>query len=148
VLSDYFPDIGVIMPAWPDEEGPTRVRVSSLLPGTYLRPDARPRPRVVYFSAQYFDDVVTGRKTSTLRFNDPAPLGLATFVFEFDDGPRTLSGEVTVIRAALMRQLMDEDDANDEAGTGEALLAAPQRHYPDLAPASQMGRASFRRLPA
>ena len=42
VLSDYFPDIGVIMPAWPDEEGPTRVRVSSLLPGTYLRPERRP----------------------------------------------------------------------------------------------------------
>jgi len=148
VLSDYFPDIGVIMPAWPDEEGPTRVRVSSLLPGTYLRPDARPRPRVVYFSAQYFDDVVTGRKTSTLRFNDPAPLGLATFVFEFDDGPRTLSGEVTVIRAALMRQLMDEDDANDEAGTGEALLAALRLHYPGLNPASQMEHVSFRCLPA
>ena len=148
VLSDYFPDIGVIMPAWPDEEGPTRVRVSSLLPGTYLRPDARPRPRVVYFSAQYFDDVVTGRKTSTLRFNDPAPLGLATFVFEFDDGPRTLSGEVTVIRAALMRQLMDEDDANDEAGTGEALLAALRLHYPGLNPASQMEHVSFRCLSA
>jgi len=44
VLSDYFPDIGVIMPTWLDEEGPTWVRVSSLLPGTFLRPDASPRP--------------------------------------------------------------------------------------------------------
>jgi cytidine deaminase len=148
VLSDYFPDIGVIMPAWPDEEGPTRVRVSSLLPGTYLRPEARPRPRVVYFSAQYFDDVAQGRKTSTLRFDDHAHLGLATFVFEFDDGPRTLSGEVTVIRPALMRQLMDEDDANDQAGTGEALLAALRLHYPGLTPASPMEHVSFRCLPA
>ena len=148
VLSDYFPDIGVIMPAWPGVEGPVRIRVSSLLPGTYLRPEARPRPRVVYFSARYFEDVLQGRKTSTLRFNDPAPLGPATFVFEFADGPRTLSGEVNAIRPALMRQLMDEDDANDEVGTGDDLLAALQLHYPGLTPASLMEHVSFRCLPA
>lgn len=148
VLSDYFPDIGVIMPAWPDEEGPTRVRVSSLLPGTYLRPEPRPRPRVVYFSARYIDDVAQGRKTSTIRFDDPAHLGPATLVFEFDDGPRTLNGEVTMIRPALMRQLMDEDDANDQAGTGEAQLAALTQHYPGLTPASQMEHVAFRCLPA
>jgi cytidine deaminase len=148
VLSDYFPDIGVIMPTWPNEQGPTRVRVSSLLPGTFLRPSAGPRPRVVYFSAQYFDAVEQGRRTSTLRFNDPTPLGLATLVFEFDDGPRTLSGEVTGVRPALMQQLMDEDDTTHGAGTGEALLAASQLHYPGLSPECQMEHVSFRCLPA
>ena len=53
-----------------------------------------------------------------------------------------------VIRPALMRQLMDEDDANDEAGTGEALLAALQLHYPNLTPASPSEHVSFRCLPA
>jgi len=90
---------------------------------------------------------VDRRKTSTLRFGDPAHVGPATFVFEFEDGPRTLSGEVTVIRPALMRELMDEDDANDQAGAGEALLAALRRHYPRLTPASQMEHVSFRCLP-
>jgi cytidine deaminase len=148
VLSDYFPDIGVIMPAWPGEEGPARVRVSSLLPGTFLRPEASPRPRVVYFNARFFDDVVEGRKTSTLRFNDPTPLGPATFVFEFDDGPRTLSGEVTEIRPSLMQQLMDEEDASDGAGTGDDLFAALQGFYVDLTPGSHMEHVSFRYLPA
>jgi cytidine deaminase len=147
ILSDYFPDIGVIMPGWPDEEGPAWIRVSTLLPGTYLRPEAHPRPRVLYFSAQYFDDVVKGRKTSAVRFNDPAPLGQATFVFDFAEGPRTLSGEVTGVRPASMRQLMDEDDANDGAGTGAALLATLQRRYPGITPASQMEHVSFRCLP-
>ena len=149
VLSDYFPDLGVIMPAWPDEEGPVRVRVSSLLPGAFLRPDASPRPRVVYFSARHFDDVVAGRKTSTLRFDDPTPFGLATFVFEFDAGPRTLSGEVTGVHPLLMQQLMDEEDATDGAGAGAALLATLRRdYYPGLTSASQMERVSFRHLPA
>jgi len=148
VLSDYFPDIGVIMPAWPGEEGPTWVRVSSLLPGTFLRPDASARPRVVYFNARFFDDVVAGRKTSTLRFNDPTPLGPVTFVFEFDDGPRTLSGEVTEIRPSMMQYLMDEEDASDGAGTGEDLLAALRGFYPDLTPESHMEHVSFGYLPA
>lgn len=69
-------------------------------------------------------------------------------MFEFDDGPRTLNGEVTMIRPALMRQLMDEDDANDQAGTGEAQLAALTQHYPGLTPASQMEHVAFRCLPA
>lgn len=137
------------MPAWPDEAGPTRVRVSSLLPGAFLRADASARPRVVSFSAQYFDDVVQGRKTSTLRFDDPTAIGAVTFVFEFDDGPRTLSGEVTGIRPASMRQLMEEDDdAIDGAGSGAALLAALRRHYPGLTSSSRMEKVSFRYLPA
>jgi cytidine deaminase len=148
VLSDYFPDIGVIMPAWPGEEGPTWVRVASLLPGTFLQPDASARPRVVYFNARFFDDVLEGRKTSTLRFNDPTPLGPATFVFEFDDGPRTLSGEVTEIRPSSMQCLMDEEDANDGAGTGEDLIAALRGFYMDLTPESHMEHVSFRYFPA
>ena len=53
-----------------------------------------------------------------------------------------------MIRPALMRQLMDEDDANDQAGTGEAQLAALTQHYPGLTPASQMEHVAFRCLPA
>ena len=148
VLSDYFPDIGVIMPAWLHQEGPTWVRVSSLLPGTFLRPGAGPRPRVLYFSARHFDDVLAGRMTSTLRFNEPTPLGLATFVFDFRDGPRTLRGEVMSIRAASMRQLMDHDDSTGRAGAGKDLLAASQLRYPGLTPQSQVENISFRCLPA
>ena len=143
-LTESFPDIGILMPTWPGEDGPTRVRVSSLLPGAAARPGLSSGPRVVHFAAQYFEDVLAGRKTSTLRFNDPTAIGPVTLLFEYDDGPRTLSGVVTGIRRASMRRLMDEHDCAEGQGAGDRLLVALRRHYPGLTPASQMEHVCFR----
>ncbi|NYE95479.1 cytidine deaminase [Psychromicrobium silvestre] len=142
-LIDYFPDIAVIMPSWPGEEGPTSIRISRLLPGTYRRPGRSSRPRVVYFSARYFDDVRLGRKTSTVRWNDPVELGPATLVFEFAETPRSIPGEVLGIRAVQMATLMAEADTAHGPGAGDQYLTALRQHYPDLNPEDQLEEVSF-----
>lgn len=90
VLIDLHPDVFVVVPA---AEGPQLVSVRDLLPHAYRQPDARP-PRIVRFNSRYYDEIVEGRKTETVRYQDPISEGPALFVFEDDDGYRRLSGIV------------------------------------------------------
>lgn len=143
VLRDYFPDIGVIMPAWKDSDGPQWTRLHELLPGEYRNPDASSRPRTVYFSGRYYDDVVAGRKASTVRFNDPISLGSATFVFESDAGPRSLAGEVSEIQRMTMQSLMELEERKRGSGAGLRYLAALKGHYPQLLPSDSMTKVFF-----
>lgn len=78
VMLDQHPDIGVLVPL---EDGIQSVSVRELLPFSYVQPDEDP-DRFVRFSRRYLDDIASGRKTSTIRYQDPIPLGETTFVFE------------------------------------------------------------------
>lgn len=130
VMLDQHPDICVLVP---DVEGIRSVAVRELLPYSFVHPDENP-DRFVRFSRRYLDDVLSGRKTSTIRYRDPVPLGQSTFVFE--DGEHL--GFVTMrgfIEALAPIRLSDLDPAYQEGLRG---------HYPDMPADPQLTEVRFR----
>jgi cytidine deaminase len=91
VLLDLHPDVLVAIPA---DGGPLVRPVRKLLPDAFLHPDSVAR-RIVRFNKRYYEPIVAGRKTSTIRYDDPIAPGPAIFYFEDDEACRTLSGTVT-----------------------------------------------------
>lgn len=131
VLLDLHPQALVLVPAAGDE--PESVPVRSLLPRSYRWPDA-PAPRVVRFAGRYRDAVLAGRKTATIRHEDPQGVGPTMFAFEdehadgFDPVPAVVD---SVVRKRVAE--IDDDDARDEdAGSVAALREGLRAHYPEL----------------
>jgi cytidine deaminase len=116
VLLDLHPDVLVAVPA---DGGPLLRPVRKFLPDTYFQPDSSAR-RIVRFNKRYYEAIVAGRKTSTIRCDDPIALGPAIFYFEDDDARRTLSGTVT----GSERYRLDKLTAAQAQGL--------QSHYPGL----------------
>jgi cytidine deaminase len=106
VLLDQHPDCSVIVPT---EKGLESVRVGQLLPYAFTRPEDVAE-RFMRFSGRYYDDVLAGRKTRTVRYRDPLPLGPTTFVFEDEQTPgfRVLEGVVESITPIHLSDLDGE----------------------------------------
>ena len=119
VLLDQHPDCVVIVPT---DEGPDGRPIRTLLPFAYHQPDAAAE-RFVRFNPAYYDDVAGGRKTMTVRYDDPVAVGPAWLVFEDDDGYRRLPGMVDSVEP----RRLDGRDPGDAA-----LRTSLLRHYPDL----------------
>lgn len=142
VLFDYFPDIHVIVKG---KGGLESIPVTDLLPLAY---DWRAHgddgiASTVYFDPRYLEDVRSGVKTSTVRYQDPVRLGLATFVFEGEDGEDVLTAEVNDVDEKLVEELSDEDAVLDGFTNRAQLLAALDRHYPGLAPDATVSIVHF-----
>lgn len=118
VLLDQHRDCCVLVLS---EMGIKSVPIAQLLPYSYIQPDEDPR-RFVRFNTRYYDDVVAGIKTRTVRYHGPVPLGPTTFVFE--DGEhlefKLLPGVVDASTRIRLSDL-DEDYQNGLRG-----------HYPDM----------------
>lgn len=82
------------MCSWPCRRrtGPRCGRCARCCP-TNVHPDTF-ATRVVRFHRRYFDAVSEGTKTSTVRWDDPIPLGPALFVFEDHPDNPVVTGEV------------------------------------------------------
>ncbi|MDO5645875.1 MAG: ASCH domain-containing protein [Dermabacter sp.] len=139
VLLDLHPDILVAVPT---PTGPQVRPIRKLLPDSYISPDAYAR-RVVRFNKRYYDDVAAGRKTVTVRYDDPIALGPALFVFEDDEEHRTLDGVVTHIErypldgltAAQTKLPSDADITEFKRGL--------QKHYPEMPDDAQVDVVTF-----
>ncbi|WP_297743111.1 hypothetical protein [uncultured Tessaracoccus sp.] len=118
VLLDQHPDIRVLVP---DGDAIRSVSVRHLLPYSYVQPDGDPR-RFVRFNRRYRDDVLSGRKTRTLRYQDLVPLGETTFVFE-DSEHRGFEAMQGVIDSVSQIRLSELD-----AGYQRSLRS----HYPEM----------------
>jgi cytidine deaminase len=128
VLLDQQPGCNVIVPT-PD--GPELVSIRHLLPFMYQVPNANPE-RFIRFNARYFDDVITGRKSATTRFDDPCAVGPAWLVFEFDDEYKRLRGVVDSIDSKRFDEISDAD-AQLEGGTvADDLKNGLRGHYPSI----------------
>jgi cytidine deaminase len=103
VLLDQQPECQVIVPSQSDET--IVVPVRWLLPFSYNHPDADPE-RLIRLDSRYYDNVASGAKTATTRFDDPCAPGTAWLVLEFDDEYRRLRGAVDSITTKRF-----EDDA-------------------------------------
>ena len=117
-LLDQHPDCTVLVPS---DGQILSVPVRQLLPYSYEFPDGGAE-RFVRFNGRYYEDIVAGRKTSTVRYLDPVPLGPTTFIFEDGDRPgfRTLPGMVESRTAIYLHDL----DPAHQAGL--------RTHYPAM----------------
>lgn len=127
-LLDLHPDILVAVPS---EDGPQLRPIRKLLADTYHFPDAAPR-RVVRFHKRYYEPIVSGEKTTTIRCDDPIALGPALFYFEDDDLHGPLSGTVTGIEHHRLDTLTAAQAGLAEGTTVEELKTGLLQHYPDL----------------
>lgn len=128
VLLDQHPDIFVALPS---EKGPLVRPVRKLLPDTYFYPDADGR-RLVRFNKRYHDSVMSGGKTTTIRWDEPISVGPATFVFEDHPDFAHVDGEILSVEPLLLHDL----DAEHAAGL--------QAHYPSMPEKAELLRATFR----
>lgn len=132
VLLDLHPQALVLVPGIGAE--PESVPVRSLLPGSYRWPDA-PAPRVFRFAGRYRDAVLAGRKTATIRFDDPQGAGPTTFAFE-DEHAEAFDAVPAVVTSVTRKRVaeIDDQDARDEdVGSVAALRDGLRGHYPGLA---------------
>lgn len=142
VLLDLHPHVLVLVPGAAGE--PEGVPVRSLLPRAYGWPD-RPAPRIVRFSGRYQRAVLDGRKTATIRSDDPQGIGPTTFVFEDEraDGFVTVPAEVTSVVRKRVRDVDDQDARDEDADSVEALRAGLREHYPQLTDDDEVEVARF-----
>jgi cytidine deaminase len=130
VLLDHHPDILVAVPA---EKGPAVRPVRKLLPDTYFYPDAQGR-RIFRFNKRYHDAVISGEKTTTIRWDEPVEAGTATFVFEDHPEFAHVEGEIIAVGQTRLKDL----DAEHARGL--------KAHYPSMPDDAELSRVSFRVL--
>jgi len=128
VLLDHHPDILVAVPA---ETGPVVRPVLKLLPDTYFYPDAQGH-RMFRFNKRYHDPVMSGEKTTTIRWDEPVAAGPATFVFEDHPEFAHVEGEIISVEQKRLQDL----DAEYAGGL--------KAHYPLMPEDAQLSRVSFR----
>lgn len=127
VLLDHHPDILVAVPS---QAGPVVRPIRKLLPDTYFYPDAHGR-RLVRFNKRYHEAVISGEKTTTIRWDDPISVGPATFVFEGHPEFARIEGEILSIEPLNLQDL----DAEHAAGL--------KTHYPSMPEDAELLRATF-----
>lgn len=127
-LFDLYPDVFVIVPT---SDGPDAVPVRDLLPSAYRQPDAHP-PRLVRFNSRYYDDIVAGAKTVTIRYQDPVSPGPALLVFEDEDGYRSINGVVDRVEARRLDHLTMDDARRENTDSPERLREGLRQHYPNI----------------
>ena len=142
VMLDLHPDILVAVPT---ETGPDVVPIRALLTSAYRHPDAAPA-RLVRFNRRYFDEIATGRKTSTVRFHDDVPVGPALFVFEDDPEHRTLDGDVVAVNRYRLDLITSEQARVDSTKALGELRAGLGQHYPGIPADAEIDVVDFRVL--
>lgn len=154
VFVDYHPAMRVIVPT---PEGLRSVLAADLMPlaqrwtaqdGTsgldeslYQDPEST-GPQVIRFNPRYLDEVRSGTKTKTTRFQDPAVLGPARLVFE-SDPEVVLLGEVTDVKHCLVDELTDGDARAEGLTAGAELGQGLKSHYPNLVGTDEVDVVTF-----
>ncbi|WP_159733384.1 hypothetical protein [Arthrobacter sp. 9V] len=128
VLLEHHPDILVAVPA---EKGPAVRPVRKLLLDTYFYPDAQGR-RIFRFNKRYHDAVISGEKTTTIRWDESVEAGPATFVFEDHPEFAHVEGEIISVGQTRLQDL----DAERARGL--------KAHYPSMPDDAELSRVSFR----
>lgn len=142
IMLDLHPDIFVAIPT---DAGPDVVPIRQLLASAYRHPDAV-TARLVRFNRRYFDDIVAGRKTSTVRYNDEVPVGPALFVFEDDPEHRTLDGAVLAVARHRLDLITPHEARVESAEALNDLRTGLGQHYPGIPADAEIDVVDFRIL--
>ncbi|MCO5994559.1 ASCH domain-containing protein [Actinoallomurus rhizosphaericola] len=155
IFVDYYPKMRVIVPT-PD--GLRSVLAADLMPlaqpwrteaGTthldeslYEDPETT-GPQIVRFHPRYLAAVRSGSKSRTTRFNDPATIGPARFLFE-SDPEVVLTGEVTDVKRCRLSEVTDEDAQAEGGQVAADLQEGLKAHYPDIELTDEVDVITFR----
>nr|WP_308129111.1 ASCH domain-containing protein [Actinoplanes polyasparticus] len=123
VLSDYHPDIDVIVPT---VYGPRAMPIADLLPHTY-RWQTQQLQRL-RFRAGHLPAVRDGSKRVTMRFQDPVVVGPALLVFE----SQSLPGRITSTVAKRLDDITDDEAREDGFTSAADVLPGLRDYYPEL----------------
>lgn len=130
VLLDLHPDVAVIVPQASGDLTAEPIRY--LLPHSYV-PSTRPEvSRIVYFNPRYYDSVVSGRKTITVRYGEPIQAGSAVFLFEDGENNRRLTAQIESVKSRRFDQLSLDDALQEDLPDADALRRLLRKHYPDI----------------
>jgi len=127
VMLDQHPDLLVAVPT---ESGPQMRPIAKLLPDTYFQPDAQSQ-RIFRFNKRYYDGVVSGVKTSSVRWDENVSVGPAIFYFE-DDERSPLRGQILAVNRYKLGDLTPERLRLSSEGTVEGYIDGLRQHYPDM----------------
>ncbi|GGL94559.1 hypothetical protein [Nakamurella endophytica] len=116
LILDRHPDCLVVVPT---ADGPAPRHVQLLLPNG-ARHAHLTGVRLLRFNSRYHDDIVRGRKTSSVRYQDPVSAGPVLVLFEDEDGYRRLDGVV------------DRVEEHRLTSGDHELVAALRQHYPTM----------------
>lgn len=92
----------------------------------------------------YEEVVRSGKKTQTIRVDDPFQPGPAELVFDQIDGSVVrIDAEVTSVREVTLADLTEEDAVLDGFANLQELQAALDKHYPGIGPEEIVDIVSF-----
>ncbi|SDS36852.1 ASCH domain-containing protein [Brevibacterium siliguriense] len=142
VILDLHPDALVIVPDSTTGK-PSIAPIPALLPHSYRHPDSAPT-RLLRLHARYFDAVVDGTKTLTVRWNESHRTGPALAYFENTEHDR-LPVEVTSVMVKRLDELESEDlDLTRPSGL-DRYIANLRGHYPTMPADANVEIVRFRR---
>lgn len=139
VMLDLHPDLLVAVPT---QGGPDMRPVPRLLPDTYFFPDSQAK-RVLRFNRRYYDAVVRGEKTSSVRWDEHIQTGEAIFYFEDDERP-ALRGEVLEVNRFGLGELTSERLRLTSGESVEGYLVGLRQHYPSMPADATVDVVDFR----
>lgn len=140
VLMDQHPDVLVAVPG---TGGPLMRTIWELLPDAYVHPDSDAL-RVLRFNKRYRDSVLSGEKTTTVRWNERISQGPVRFYFEDDDAQPAVYGEVLSIEPARLDELTAEQAGLPRGSNVADLQAGLRAHYPDMPDDANLSIVHFR----
>ncbi|UJH70275.1 ASCH domain-containing protein [Ornithinimicrobium sp. INDO-MA30-4] len=130
VMHDLHPDIDVIVPT---HDGVNMLPVRHLLPDAFIHPDAY-AARLLRFNKRYTESVMSGEKSSTVRFNEPLSPGPVTIVFEDHKDHLTVPAVVTDIETFPFSSLTAQQASQPPQTDMSTFRSALQQHYPNGIP--------------
>ncbi|NUP74846.1 MAG: hypothetical protein HOQ07_09410 [Sinomonas sp.] len=128
VMLDLHPDLLVAVPT---EDGPEMRPIAKLLPDTYFSPGAR-ACRVMRFNRRYYDAIVSGHKTSTVRWDERVAIGPAVLYFEDDDEHGPLHGRIHAVNRYALSELTPERLRLSDGDSVDGYLEILRQHYPRM----------------
>lgn len=141
ILLDLHPDVAVIVPA---SDGDLKAEpIRDLLPHSYSAPENTHGPRIVFFNPRYYDSILSGRKTVTIRHRDRIQEGPAVLLFDDGESLRRLRAEVDRVESRRFDQLSDEDARQEDLPDVDTLRNVLRTHYPDIQNRAVVDVATF-----
>lgn len=144
VMLDLHPDLLVAVPS---TAGPQMRPIAKLLADTYFFPDGDAE-RVFRFNKRYYDVIVSGQKTSSVRWDEQIAPGPVLFYFEDDEAHEPLHGQILEVQRYRLGDLTAERLRLSDGDSVDGYIEGLRRHYPLMPADAFVDVVDFRVAPS